>query len=178
MSTKTLLTCVAIAVVVSIISIPAGWLSAATSAAFPPAFLSISGVQILGPIIALRLLSRGGAGLLTSAFVGLVGALTGPYGWGSMAVMMFGAIAEIPFLINRYRRWGTWRFYVAGLLAGLIYTPSLFTAFDYASLAPWIQILTILAPTVSMLVFTFLGLLVAAGLRKTGVGPNTRVEAS
>lgn len=178
LSTRTLLTCVAIAVVVSLLNTPAGWLSVATSAAFPPAFLAVSGLQIIGPVIALRLLSRGGVGLLTSALVGLIGVFTGPYGWGAMAVMMFGAIAEIPFLVNLYRRWSTWRYYVAAVLAGVIYTPSLFAAFDYASLQTWIQILTIAAPTLSMVLFTWLGLLVARGLQRAGVGPKTRVQAA
>lgn len=178
LSTRTLLTCVAIAVVVSLLNSPAGWLSAATSAVFPPAFLAVSGLQIFGPVIALRLLSRGGVGLLTSALVGLVGVFTGPYGWGAMAVMMFGVIAEIPFLVQRYRRWSTWRHYAGAVLAGVVYTPSLFAAFNYASLQPWIQVLTIAAPTLSMLLFTWLGLLVARGLQRAGVGPSTRVQAA
>lgn len=177
LTTRTLLTCVAIAVASALLSAPAGWLSAATSAAFPPAYNIVSGLQIFGPVIALRLLSRGGVGLFTSAVVGLIASLIGPYGWGSMAVMMFGAIAELPFLVNRYRRWGTWRFYLGAGLAGIIYTPALFAAFDYGSFEPWVQLLIVVLPTTSMVLFTWLGLLAAAGLRRAGVGPRDRVTA-
>lgn len=177
LTTRALLTCVAIAVATALLGVPAGWLSAATSASFPPAFLSVAGLMIFPSIVAFRLLTRGGVGLLASGVSGLIGVVAGPFGWGSMAVMMFGAIAEIPFLIGRYRRWSTWRYYFAALLSGLLYTPSIFTAYDYASLALWIQMLSAALPTTSMLVFTWLGVRAADALKRAGVGPQERVGA-
>lgn len=177
LSTRTLLSCVAIGIGASLLVVPANYLAIAAGAAFPPALIATCGAQILAAVIALRLLSRGGVGIFASAVVGIIGVFTSPQGWGCLSIVVFGALAELPFLIGRYRSWGTGRYVAVVIIGSVFYYGSTFLFFDLASMSTWIQIVSLVLPPLSMGLFCWLGALAADGLRRAGVGPKIRVAA-
>ena len=118
-TTAYLLTCAAIGVATGLLIIPATAFSTATYATLPPVSALVAGAWVIGFVVAMRLIERPGAAVLTGLISGLVAtplSTTGP----AIVItnVMFAAFIELPFLVTLYRRWSRGLYYAgASLLA-------------------------------------------------------------
>ncbi|WP_075298598.1 MULTISPECIES: ECF transporter S component [unclassified Pseudonocardia] len=80
----------------------------------------LSGLWIVPGVAALTITRRGGTGLLAGALAAVICSvpsfsLTGLF----LSVIAYGAAAELPFFITRYRTWGMGIFLLSGLAGGI-----------------------------------------------------------
>lgn len=170
--TALLLTCAALGVAGGVLLAPANWLSTLLlTLGQPPIAVAIVGLWILPSVVALRLLRRPLVGLLVGVIAGLVIVPFSGYGFMSVVTNASWALfAELPFIVVLWRFWHTWQHYAGALLLGATYPLFAWAFFDLGSLPWWTQLLTFVACLISCLVATFLGILIADRLRRTGVG--------
>lgn len=174
-STQYLLTCAAIGAAGGILLIPANNIAAAVAAAIPLLYAAIVGAWVIAPVVALDVIRRPGASLLTSLFAGLVVTPFTPYGARSIITcVLFGALLEIPFLITRYKRWTPTIFFVSTLVIGAVYAAYSFVSFALETFPLGAQIAYFVILLASIAAFTALGLLIGSRLRKAGVAKSLR----
>lgn len=178
-STQYLLTCAAIGAGGAVLLIPANNIAAAIAGALPLLYAAIVGVWVVPSVVALDLIRRPGAAVLTSLFAGLVLIPFTPYGVRSVITcLIFGVILEIPFLVTRYRRWSPWIFVIATLVLLALYSLLAYRTYDVQSFPAWAQVTFFGLMLVSALLFTSLSLLLSRRLAKAGVARGLRREAS
>ena len=100
-TTAYLLTCAAIGVATGLLIIPATAFSTATYATLPPVSALVAGAWVIGFVVAMRLIERPGAAVLTGLISGLVAtplSTTGPT--IVITTVMFAAFIELPFLVT------------------------------------------------------------------------------
>ncbi|MGB4778112.1 ECF transporter S component, partial [Microbacterium sp.] len=174
-TTAYLLTCAAIGVATGLLTIPATAFSTAIYATIPPLAALTGGVWIVGFAIALRLLERPGAALLTGLISGLVASPLSATGPAIIITnVMFAAFVELPFLITLYRRWGRWLYYVGAALITVLYGAWSATAADMRAFPAWVLWSYLAALLVSNLGGAWLGILIADRLRAAGVARLAR----
>lgn len=174
-STQYLLTCAAIGAAGGVLLIPANNIAAAISAALPLLYAAIVGVWVVPSVVALDLIRRPGAAVLTSLFAGLVLVPFTPYGVRSVITcLIFGVILELPFLVTRYRRWSPWIFVASTVVLLSLYSLLAYRTYDVGSFPLWAQIAFFGLMLVSALLFTGLSLLLASRLRTAGVARALR----
>ncbi len=174
LSTRTLMTCAAIAVGSSVLSIPVAWAEVAIGASLPVLYAGMAGAWVFGSVLAQALLRRGGIALITAVLMGLISAVTTPLGWSTAAsFVLIGLLLELPFLCVRYRRWPTWLFLPGPLLVGFGFNglPLAFVLRADA-LQPIAVALVLILPLVSCALATGLAIVVARRLRRAGLGPQ------
>ena len=174
-STAYLLTCAVLGVAGGLLLIPANWLSTALYATVPFIGVALAGLWILPSVVALRLLQRPGAGLLTALIAGLVLVPFSGYGFGSVATNLWWAFfAEIGFLVVIYRFWTIWQHYAGAVLVGVVYPILAWQSYNLGSFEPSLVAVFFALTLASCVGATAIGLGIAAGLRRAGVGGAAR----
>lgn len=170
LSTRLLLTSAAIGVAGGFVVLPTVWIGTALLAVAPYFYGLVVGAYIFPGVIAQSLARRGGLALVTATLAGVVAApfIAGGFGYIPLFVLV-GALQEVPFLLSLYRYWKGWVFYLTAIVAGLGIAVGMFIAVNAASAPVWVQIVKPLVFVVSLLLFTYLGRAVAAGLSRAGV---------
>jgi hypothetical protein len=73
-------------------------------------------------------------------------------------------------MTGRYRRWPTWKWFLASFLLSCFSVVTFIQAYDLLSFRPVIAAVTILAIPVSYLLGTWLSVFIASKLARTGIG--------
>lgn len=171
MSTLMLLTCAAIGVAGAIACIPTIYLSLGLLGVAPPFYGFIVGVHVFPGVIAQSLFRRGGVAFITATLAGIACAPFSPLGVGTIApYMLVGILQEIPFAFTLYRYWRGWIYYLTAVVSGVAIGAVLFLLLASQEAALWVQLVQSGSFIVSLLVFTFVGRVVASGLQRAGVG--------
>lgn len=169
-TTRYLLTCAAIGVAGGLLLIPANLYAGTVAKGVPLLYAPIVGVWILPVIVALALLRRPGAGLLTAFVAGLVTIPASPNGTGAVITMLLiGVLLELPFAVLLYRRWHPAVFLAATVVIAVLYGFVTWRSLNVAALAPWAQVTFVALLIVSGVAGTLLGLLLARRVERTGV---------
>lgn len=171
LSTRLLLTCAAIGVAGGFVALPTVWATPAIFATVPWLYGILVGAYIFPGVIAQALIRRPGMALVTATLAGIVAAPFFPGGFGYIPFfIVIGVLQEVPFAVSRFRYWKPWVFYTTALVVGLAIAVGEFVivAGEHAPL--WIQIVKPGLFIVSLVLFTFLGRSVAAGLARAGLG--------
>jgi len=172
-STAYLLTCAAIGVAGGLVLAAAWWLSLALLATVPFASMSVAGLWVIPPVIALRLLQRPFAGLLVGLISGLV--LAPFYTISAVATTLFWAFfPELPFLVTAYRRWATWLHYAGAAAIGVLYPILAAQSFNLWSMAPPVLVGFIALCAASCVAGTAIAIVIADRLRAAGVARLAR----
>ncbi|OUZ10334.1 hypothetical protein BHE97_08310 [Aeromicrobium sp. PE09-221] len=171
MSTRELLVCSAIAVVSSVVLVPALWMQATVAVAVPGLYAVFSGAILFGPVLAQSMLKRGGVALATS----LIGALAimplTPRGSAMLVPLALqGLFLEALFAVDGYRRWQTWRWPVACLGVGVVHAAGVWVALDLASMNTVYATVTIAVVVLSYLGWPLAALALRSRLALAGVG--------
>lgn len=170
MTTRLLLTCAAIAVVLGLASVPNAYLFNALALTVPWALGAATVMYVLPGMLAQATLRRGGVGLLTQTLAGLVATPFVPTGIAALiAWVLLGVLIELPFLIGRYRYWKPWLFWVSGLFVTVFYTFYWGTFYDTPALGPLVMIGQPVILLIAMMAATGLALLLARLIARTGV---------
>lgn len=170
LSTRLLLTCAAIGVAGGFVVLPTVWAGTALLAVAPQFYGLVVGAYIFPGVIAQSLARRGGLALVTATLAGIVAAPFFPGGFGYIPLfILVGALQEVPFALSLYRYWKGWIFYLTAALVGLGIAVGVFIGVNAASAPLWVQIVNPLVFVASLLLFTYLGRAVAAGLTRAGV---------
>ena len=167
-TTAYLLTCAAIGVAGGILLWGAGWISTVLTPVAPIAAMAFAGLWLLPATIALRLLQRPLAGLLTGLLSGLV--VFPVLG----AAVWWAFFAEVGFLIVLYRWWSVWQHYAGAVVVGVVYPVLSAEFFNLWSMPTWAQIAFFAVTLASCLGGTALGILIADRLRAAGVARLAR----
>lgn len=174
-STAYLLTCAVLGVAGGLLLIPANWLALALFATVPFLGTVTSGLWLLPAIVALRLLQRPGAGLLTGLISGLVLVPFSGYGFGSVATNVWWAFfAEIGFLVVIYKFWTILQHYAGAVVVGIVYPILAWQSYDLGSFSPALVAVFFVITLASCVGATALGIGIAAALRRAGVGGAAR----
>lgn len=174
-STSYLLTCAVIGVAGGILLAPANWMSTVLFATVPFASVAIAGLWVLPATVALRLLQRPGAGLLVGLVSGLALVPFSGYGFTSVATNLWWAFfAEVGFLVTFYRFWTLWQHLAGAVLVGVVYPLASWAAFDLDAATVQTRVGFFALTLTSALAGTALGIAVAAGLRRAGLGAAAR----
>ncbi|MGX5681848.1 ECF transporter S component [Schumannella luteola] len=174
-STQYLLTCAAIGAAGGILLIPANNVAAAVAAALPLLYAAIVGAWVIASVIALDVIRRPGASLLTSLFAGLVVTPFTPYGARSIITcVLFGALLELPFLATLYRRWHPALFFAATLGIGAVYSVFAYRTFAIDTFPIGAQIAFFAILLASIAAFTAVGLVIGSRLRAAGIATALR----
>lgn len=174
LSTRTLMTCAAIAVAAGVLSIPVAWAEAALSTSVPVLYAAMAGGWVFGPVLAQALLRRGGIALVTATLMGLISGFTTPLGWSTAgSFVLIGLLLELPFACVRFRHWPSWLFLPGPLAVGLLFNgvPLAFVL-DTGSLQPIAFVLVLILPMVSCVAATALAMVIARRLSRAGLGPQ------
>ncbi|WP_448235612.1 ECF transporter S component [Microbacterium paulum] len=174
-TTAYLLTCAAIGVATGLLIIPATAFSTATYATLPPVSALVAGAWVIGFVVAMRLIERPGAAVLTGLISGLVAtplSTTGP----TIVItnVMFAAFIELPFLVTLYRRWSRGLYYAGASLLAAFYAVWTVTAANMQAFPVWVVVLYVVALFTSELGAVALGLVIADRLRAAGVARLAR----
>lgn len=169
LTTRFLMTCAAIGAATGVLLVPANFLSTPLAATAPMAYAPLVGLWIIGPVLALALLRRPGAAVLTTFVAGVVSSASPVGAWSIVTCLMVGAALEVAFLVTRYRVWSPWLYYVTALVFGSLYVASGWAAFHMAAMAPAVLVTFVVLMIGSMLVCTWLGLFLARRLARAGV---------
>lgn len=167
-TTAYLLTCAAIGVAGGILLWGAGWLSTALMPISPVAAMAFAGLWLLPATIALRLLQRPFAGLLTGLLSGLV---VFPF---LGAAVWWAFFAEVGFLVVLYRWWSVWQHYAGALLVGFVYPLLAAAALDLWAMPAGARIALWAVTLASCLGGTALGIVIGDRLRAAGVARLAR----
>lgn len=174
-NTRIILSCAAIGVAGGLFAAGAGYFAGLIAGIAPMLYGITIGSHFLPSAVALALLKRPGVSVLTGFIAGLVGAAFAPQ-WFLRFIatgLLVGALLELPFLLTRYRKWSPWLYYVAAGGAGLLLAAGTFIALGAEHYAPWVWVLYLALFTLSPIVFTWLGRIIAASLSRAGVARAT-----
>ncbi|MGO2660700.1 ECF transporter S component [Mycetocola reblochoni] len=172
LATRVLLSCAAIGVAAGVVLAPFTVWGTLMSTTVPLAYMALTGVWLLGPIVALDLLRLPGTALMTCVVVGLIQMPFG--GAGSIVTMvMIGAAVELPFLLTRYRVWAWWLFSLTTAVFLALYAWAVFGYFSMSATAPVVQFAFWALAILSGQAAAALGLVVSARLRRAGVGSGS-----
>jgi len=173
--TAYLLSCAAIGVAGGLLLAPATWVSTALFAAVPFASVALAGVWLVPAVVALRLLQRPLAGLLTGLISGLVIVPFSGYGFGSVLTNLWWSFfPELAFLVVLWRFWATWQHYAGAALAAAAYPLAASASFGLESMPLPAQAGFVALTIASCVAATALGILIADRLRHAGVAATVR----
>ncbi|MDI6103078.1 ECF transporter S component [Actinoplanes sp. NEAU-A12] len=169
LTTRYLMACAAIGAATGVLLIPAFFVSFTISAAAPLAYAAMAGVWFLGPVVALAVLRRPGAAVLTMLLAGIIN-IASPAGPSAIVTnLMVGAALEVGFLVTRYRIWRPWLFYVMGVLFQAYYAISAYAYFNIDDMTVAAQAGFFVLLLGSTLAFIKIGLVIAGRLAAAGV---------
>jgi energy-coupling factor transport system permease protein len=175
LSTAYLLTCAAIGVATGLLIIPATAASTLLSPVAPPLAALTYAAWVIGYVVAMRLIERPGAAVLTGLISGIVAAPLSATGPAIIVTnVMFAFFVELPFLVVLYRRWSTWLYFAGTTLAAALYAVWSAFSVDMAAFPGWVVGLYLALTVVSAPAGAWLGLVVADALARTGVARLAR----
>ncbi|WP_402468576.1 ECF transporter S component [Isoptericola aurantiacus] len=169
LTTRYLMTCAAVGAAAGVLLIPANFAAAPLAAAAPMVYAPMVGLWMIGPVLALALIRRPGAAVLTTFVAGVVSAASPVGAYSIVTCLMAGVAVELAFLVTRYRIWRPWLFYVDALVFGAAYVASGWVAFDMGVMAPVVLVTFVVLMMGSFLLCTWLGLSLARRLTSAGV---------
>lgn len=167
-----LLICAAIGVATGLISSIAGYLSVPTIAFAPVVYGLVLTMHSLPGIVAQEVLRAPWVALLTHVFAALV-ATAVSWQWVMsyvLAVVLMGGVQEGMAALGRYRRWGTGRFVLTGVVLGLVlgFTAALAISLKY--LTPLNGVIAVVLTVVGGAAWALIGLGIGRALRRAGLG--------
>jgi energy-coupling factor transport system substrate-specific component len=169
LTTRYLMACAAIGAATGVLLIPAYFVSFAISATVPLAYAAMAGVWFLGPVVALAVLRRPGAAVLTMFLAGIIN-IASPAGPSAIVTnLMVGGALELGFLITLYRIWRPWLFFLTGALFQVYYAISAYAYFNIDDMTTAAQVSFFGLLFVSTMIFIQLGLIIAKRLTAAGV---------
>ncbi|QEO09425.1 ECF transporter S component [Protaetiibacter larvae] len=169
MTTRLLLSCAAIAVVLGLASIPNAYLFNLLAVTAPWALGVATIGYILPGVLAQAALRRGGVGLLTQLLAGLVATPFVPTGVAALiAWVLLGILIELPFLIGLYRYWKPWLFWVSAVWVTAFYAFYWGLYYDSPASGPLVLFGQPAVLLAAMLLTTALALLLARLIARTG----------
>jgi energy-coupling factor transport system substrate-specific component len=169
-STRDLMVTAVIAMAFSVILLGMNYLSGILMA-INPAFVSIlSGFYFTPVVAAMYIVRRPGTAVLAAVIGSLALMLFNPAGWmGLLFSAVFGAAAELPFLLTRYRDFRLRILLIAGASGSLISFALMFV-FGAFNMPPMVQIVTFFLFLISgALLGGWLAKALADAVAKTGV---------
>lgn len=177
LTTRYLMTCAAIGAAGGVLLVPINHIAAA-AVVLPLLYAPLVGFWILPVVVALALLRRPLAGVLTSLIAGLITIPFQPYGASAViTTVMVGVAIELFFAITLYRVWRWWLFALAAVLMGALYSYTAYISFDIAAMGVWMAVAFYVLMIGSSLGFTLLGLSVAKRLTAAGVARGLAPKA-
>lgn len=170
MTTRLLLSCAAIAVVLGLASIPNAYLFNTLAVTAPWALGAATVMYILPGVLAQAALRRGGVGLLTQLLAGLVATPFVPTGIAAIvAWALLGVLIEVPFLLGLYRYWRAWLFWLSAVWVAAVYALFWGLYYDTASSGALVSIGQPVILLAAMFFATGIALLLARLIGRTGV---------
>lgn len=174
-TTAYLLTCAAIGVATGVLVIPATALSTALYLTAPPLSALTYAAWVIGYVLAMRLIERPGAALLTGLISGIVAMPLSASGPAIIITnLMFAAIVELPFLLTLYRRWSAGLLYTGSIAGAVLYSAWTVLAADMTAFPVWVLVAYVVATLASATLGAWLGILIADRLRNAGVAKVAR----
>lgn len=169
-TTRYLLSCAAIGAAGAVLLIPANNFAVALGAALPFLYAVMVGVWLLPPALAVALIRRPGAGVLTAAMAGVVTSPLNPAGPAALVTaMLVGMLFEVPFAVGGYRRWSWWLFQISALVTALIFVPNVWGFYDLGLWHP-VAVFALIALVIANCgVFVWIAGVLAARVEATGV---------
>ncbi|WP_277211014.1 ECF transporter S component [Isoptericola croceus] len=168
-TTRYLMTCAAIGAAMGVLLIPANFVSAPLAAAAPMAYAPMVGLWLIGPVLALALIRRPGAAVLTTFVAGVVSSASPVGAWSIVTCLMAGVALELAFVVTLYRVWRPWLYYAAAVVFGGLYVASGWAAFNMGSMMTGVLVTFVALMIGSFVAATWLGLFLAQRLAKAGV---------
>lgn len=177
LSTSVLLTCAAIGVAAGVLQAGAGAISAPVSAAVPILYGLVLGVHVLPGVIAQELLRAPWVALITHLIAALVASAVVPVWIGRYVgtALLIGGLQELIAATSRYRRWEPWRFFLSGVIIGVVIAAAIWFAADVSRFPLWAQIVYVALFIVGPVLWTAVGLAIGRALRRAGV-PRRRTD--
>lgn len=176
LATSTLLTCAAIAVATGVLGGVAGWITPVVLGAVPIVYGFVLGAHVLPGIISQELIRLPWVALITHVLAALVSSGIAPQ-WALRflgTAVLFGGIQELVAAATRYRVWQPWRYFISGVVIGILVAVVVFFAAHLSTLPLWAQIAYLVLAVLGPVAWTALGLGVGAGLRRAGVARSRR----
>ncbi|WP_278235523.1 ECF transporter S component [Isoptericola sp. AK164] len=169
LTTRYLMTCAAIGAAVGVLLVPANFVSAPLALAAPLVFAPMAGLWVTGPVLALALVRRPGAAVLTSFVAGVISSASPVGATSILTCVMVGVAVEVAFLVTAYRVWRPWLFYVDALASGVAYLATWWLWTDMSSWAPGVMVAFGAMMLGSFVLCTGVGLMLAKRLARAGV---------
>ncbi|OAZ44916.1 acyl esterase [Microbacterium arborescens] len=171
LSTRVLLVCAAIGVATGLLGGIEGWLAVPVITGLPIVYGFLLGIHVLPGIVAQETLRLPWVALITHLIAALASsAVAPPYTFQFLGTaVLFGGLQEGVAALVRYRSWAPWRFFVSGLVIGVVVALAVFFAAHLSTLPLWAQITYLILAVLGPVVWTAIGLWIGVGLRRAGV---------
>lgn len=171
LSTRVLLVCAAIGVATGLLGGIEGWLAVPVITGLPIVYGFLLGIHVLPGIVAQETLRLPWVALITHLIAALASsAVAPPYTLQFLGTaVLFGGLQEGVAALVRYRSWAPWRFFVSGLVIGVVVALAVFFAAHLSALPLWAQITYLILAVLGPVVWTAIGLWIGVGLRRAGV---------
>ncbi|GAD34310.1 acyl esterase [Microbacterium sp. TS-1] len=171
LSTRVLLVCAAIGVATGLLGGIEGWLAVPVITGLPIVYGFLLGIHVLPGIVAQETLRLPWVALITHLIAALASsAVAPPYTFQFLGTaVLFGGLQEGVAALVRYRSWAPWRFFVSGLVIGVVVALAVFFAAHLSALPLWAQITYLILAVLGPVVWTAIGLWIGVGLRRAGV---------
>lgn len=177
LSTRVLLSCAAISIVTGVLFVLTGALHAVVIATVPWLYGALIGLYFLPGAIAQGLFRLPGVAVVTILFAAVLTALSPvmSLGWAVFGPMaLIGVLQELPYAVFAYRR-RTRRVALIGATASGLLLGGVFAyIFEFSHGQIVLAVLQLVATTVSVLLFSWLGWFISDRLRAAGVGASGR----
>lgn len=171
LSTRLLLVCAAIGVATGALQAGAGAISGLISATVPILYGLILGVHVLPGVIAQELLRKPWVALITHGVAALVASAAVPPWIGRYlgTALLIGGLQEGIAALSRYRSWTAWRFYLSGLIVGVVLAVPIWFVADLERFEPWARVVYLAMFVLGPVLWSAVGIAVGAALRRAGV---------
>lgn len=168
--TRTIMTCAAIGVAGSVFLVPAYLVMATMVVTVPPVAAAVHGFYYLPQLVALALLRRPGVGVLASTVGGLICVPLSSLGWLALVLQFVGGVLmEVPFLLTRYRRWGTPMFVASAAVIGTGGAVPTLLGEGAERFGPALSVTLVVIAALAAGLYGFLAVRVARAVAKAGV---------
>lgn len=171
LSTRVLLVCAAIGVATGLLGGIEGWLAVPVITGLPIVYGFLLGIHVLPGIVAQETLRLPWVALITHLIAALASsAVAPPYTFQFLGTaVLFGGLQEGVAALVRYRSWAPWRFFISGLVIGVVVALAVFFAAHLSALPLWAQVTYLILAVLGPVVWTAIGLWIGVGLRRAGV---------
>lgn len=171
-STAFLLSCAALAVAGAMLGTANRFAQTSALVLAPHTLALFLPVAVLAPSIAVHLLRRPGAGLLTATLAGMVALPFSPSGSGifqAVGAVLLGLLIEAPFAVLRYRRFPWWGSVVGALLVGGVLCGVHWSLWGMSQMAPVPASVMVTLIAAGAIGWALLGMVTGRRLRRLGL---------